>query len=131
MTIATMKSDARRPDQLRLKKSKAMPTAPPIAASSQRTATAARSERPTATRRCDEWSRPPSEGARPDRMRDAVTSDVSNIGISRTRSGTATIDSGLDLAATSCDELNVSAAKLRPSNRLPLSPMKIFAGWKL
>ena len=64
-------------------------------------------------------------------LRVTVTNVVSKIGISRIRRGTAAIDA-------SCDGPQPRRRKQRqrrqakdPRNRLPLSPMKIDAGWKL
>ena len=61
-------------------------------------------------------------------MRDSVTSVVSKIGISSTNTGPATIDSTSDRLPRTPSGLSVSAARLKPSSRLPLSPMKIDAG---
>ena len=66
--------------QARLTWSSDTPIAPPTAASAQSRTTARRSESPMATRRCDEWSRPPSDARRPETQRDRVTSVVSKIG---------------------------------------------------
>ena len=74
----------------------ANPMAPAAAASAQSTRTALRSDRPMATSRWDEWSRPPRETGRPESRRDTVTNVVSKIGISNTSIGAPTIDRILD-----------------------------------
>jgi hypothetical protein len=56
---------------------------------------------------------------------------VSKIGISSTRTGPPTIDSRPEPARLSGAFSSASVATLKPMNRLPLSPMKIDAGWKL
>ena len=60
-----------------------------------------------------------------------MTSEVSKIGISRTSTGAATIEITSGRARLSDCVVRVAALTVKPSNRLPLSPMKIDAGWKL
>jgi hypothetical protein len=54
---------------------------------------------------------------------------VSKIGNSRTSAGTASAE--MTPARPDAPLTMVSAAKLPPMNRLPLSPRKMEAGWKL
>jgi hypothetical protein len=60
---------------------------------------------------------------------ETVTSVVSKIGTTSTRSGPITIGRMLvDAWLSPCGELSVSVATLKPMNSAPLSPMKIDAG---
>ena len=106
------------------------PMPPPMAASTHKTATAVGSESPIATSRCEEWSRPPSDGRRPDSTRATTTNVVSKIGMNSTMTGAAiTASSSLGPASTAGPRL--AMASTIPTSRLPASPMKIDAGCAL
>ena len=75
------------------------------------------------------WSVPPRDAGRPDSLRLIVTSEVSKIGTSSTRIGTAAAAAG----SVPSDSLATAdrPASRKPTNRLPESPRKIDAGWRL
>ncbi len=70
-------------------------------------------------------------GDRPDSRREMVTRVVSKIGTSSTNTGPAMADTTSARLPRTPSGLSVMAARVNPSIRLPLSPMKIDAGGKL
>src|SRR6266853_576139 len=106
-----------------------MATRPPAAAKAySRTATWL-SLKPNAMRRYVLWSSPPCEIGRPARILVTVTRVVST-------SGTATMASGTKRTETRLPEEEFGNETTRPAsteprNKLPASPIKMLAGWKL
>src|SRR4030095_10055145 len=89
--------------------------------------TACRSESPRATRRCDVWSRPPREAARPESLRKTVTKVVSKMGMKRMRMGTAR--TGRKLRERPPDTFTrAELARKNPMHHRPQSPMNIEDG---
>src|SRR5207244_12545705 len=108
------------------------PSPPDEAANAYNIHTARRSESPSATSRCDAWSRPPCEIARPDIRLCNVTRVVSKIGMTKINTGAARTDNRLRDRPVAPAELRSAVdARKNPMNIEPESPMKIEAGLEL
>src|SRR5215469_18113247 len=91
-------------------------------------ATACGSDKPSRTSRWDAWSRAPREMALPFNLRVILTSNMSKIGIKRTRQGNSKTDPRLER----CEGVITEAqARKNPIVSEPTSPINTFAGCTL
>src|SRR6266403_5315722 len=73
------------------------------------------------------WDLSPSNNGLPDRNRRITAKVTSRIGNPSDKTGIATAT----IVGAFCDPASASAANMNPINKLPESPKKIVAGWKL